>query len=288
MSNETNSTTGLDQLARDYARVEQAIEYLEDNYLEQPELDEVAAAVNLSPGHFQRTFSRWAGVSPKRFAQYLTLDHARQLLADSEPVLDAALGSGLSGPSRRHDLFVTYEAMTPGAYRRGGAGVEITWGVQPTPFGLCYAGQTEHGLCALGFLGDKAPELDAAIRVRWPRAILQRSDDALAPVIEQAFGDSGGRLPVHVVGTNFQLKVWEALLRVPPGAVISYDRLANFMGRPGAARAVAGAVARNPVGWLIPCHRVIQKSGRFSGYAWGPMRKRAMIAREAAGAMENA
>ena len=172
--------------------------------------------------------------------------------------------------------------MTPGAYRRAGDGIAITWGVGPSPFGPAYAAMTPRGLCALGFLNGGPAVAAAEIQARWPRAALARDDSTVAPLIAQAFATEAGAPPLHLFGTNFQLKVWEALLRVPPGAVVSYDGLAGVVCTPRAARAVAGALARNPVGWLIPCHRVIRKSGRFSDYAWGHVRKRAMVAREAA------
>ena len=282
MTETSTRTADPGRLARDYSRIADAIAYLEAHYRDQPELDDVAAAVGLSAFHFQRLFRRWAGVSPKRFAQFLTLDHARARLAASDPVLEAAIDAGLSGPSRLHDLFVTYEAMTPGAYRRAGEGVRITWGEGPTPFGRAYAAVTQTGVCAMGFPDAEAIAPEAAIRARWPRAELERADGDVASVLARLGAESGEPITLHVAGTNFQLKVWEALLRLPPGSVASYGALANALGRPRSARAVAGAVSRNPVAWLIPCHRVIRETGRFSDYAWGATRKRAMLAREAA------
>ena len=275
--------TELHHQSRDYARVEQAISYLEENYRNQPELETVAEAVGLSTAHFQRMFKRWAGISPKRFVQYLTLDHARRRLADSASVLDATYDSGLSGPGRLHDLFVTYEAMTPGDFKRDGDGVEIAYGVHPSPFGPCFIGETERGVCALGFADDAAsPTPLEDFNQRWRNADFREDRKLTGETAARIFAAAGGRLALDLRGTNFQLKVWEALLRIPPGAVVSYDALAGALDKPGAARAVGGAVAANPVSYLIPCHRVIRKSGRFHNYYWGPERKRAMLAWEAA------
>ena len=275
--------TELHHQSRDYARVEQAISYLEENYRDQPELETVAEAVGLSAAHFQRVFKRWAGISPKRFVQYLTLDHARRRLADSASVLDATYDSGLSGPGRLHDLFATYEAMTPGDFKRDGDGVEIAYGVHPSPFGPCFIGETERGVCALGFADDAAsPTPLEDFKQRWRNADFREDRKLTGETAARIFAAAGGRLVLDLRGTNFQLKVWEALLRIPLGAVVSYDALAGALDKPGAARAVGGAVAANPVSYLIPCHRVIRKSGRFHNYYWGPERKRAMLAWEAA------
>jgi AraC family transcriptional regulator of adaptative response/methylated-DNA-[protein]-cysteine methyltransferase len=273
----------LTEQSRDYGRIERAISYLEEHYQDQPELDEVARAAGLSAAHFQRMFKRWAGVSPKRFVQYLTLDHARRCLADSASVLDASFEAGLSGPGRLHDLFVTYEAMTPGDYKAGGSGVEIAYGVHPSPFGPCFIGETERGVCALGFAEEGAMDAPLAdFAGRWPNARFRADEKHTAATAARIFGAARGRLSLDLRGTNFQLKVWEALLRIPPGAVVSYDALAGALDKPRAARAVGSAVAANPVSYLIPCHRVIRKSGRFHNYYWGPERKRAMLAWEAA------
>jgi AraC family transcriptional regulator of adaptative response/methylated-DNA-[protein]-cysteine methyltransferase len=275
--------TELQHQSRDYARVERAISYLEENFRDQPELETVAEAVGLSTAHFQRMFKRWAGISPKCFVQYLTLDHACQRLADSASVLDASYDAGLSGPGRLHELFVTYEAMTPGDYKRDGDGVGIVYGVHPSPFGPCFIGETERGVCALGFADDAAslaPFED--FKQRWCNADFREDHHQTAGTAARIFGAAGGELALDLRGTNFQLKVWEALLRIPSGAVVSYDALAGALDKPGAARAVGSAVAANPVSYLIPCHRVIRKSGRFHNYYWGPERKRAMLAWEAA------
>lgn len=270
-------------LAADFTRIEKAIDYLAANFQEQPDLDTVAQVAGLSPYHFQRLFKRWAGISPKRFVQFLTLDYARQQLSASASVLDAALDVGLSGPGRLHDLFVTYEAMTPGEYKRAGSEVEIAYGVHPSPFGPCFIGQTARGVCLLGFADtDDGEEVLGRFQARWPAATFRSDKRATAKTAAQIFGGAGGRISLDLQGTNFQLKVWEALLRIPHGAVVSYEGLAESLGRPSAARAVGSAVALNPISYLIPCHRVIRKSGRISNYEWGPRRKRVMLGWEAA------
>ena len=285
----THTDTAVARNARDYARIEAAILYLEEHFREQPTLDEVAGAAGLSPHHFQRLFRRWAGISPKRFGQFLTLDYARAQLAASASLLDAAYDAGLSGPSRLHDLFVTYEAMSPGAFKRGGADVDIAWGVHPSPFGPCFMGLTGRGICALGFAdGDGAEDVGgvrAEFEGRWPAARFHEDAEATAAIAAHIFGGQpNGNEPLRLVacGTNFQLKVWEALLRIPPGRVTSYQALALALGLPRSARAVGGAVAANPISYLIPCHRVIRRTGRFSNYEWGPARKRVMLGWEAA------
>ena len=280
--------TDIAQNARDYARIEAAILYLEEHFRDQPELGEVAEAAGLSPHHVQRLFRRWAGISPKRFGQYLTLDYAKAQLEDSASILDAAYDAGLSGPSRLHDLFVTYEAMSPGAFKRRGEGVEIAYGLHPSPFGPCFVGQTERGICALGF-ADGGEGNGEAVRAeferRWPAARFHEDRTATAHVAARIFGErpaDSTPLRLAVAGTNFQLKVWEALLRIPPGRITSYHALAQALGLPRSARAVGGAVAANPVSYLIPCHRVIRHTGRISHYEWGRSRKRVMLGWEAA------
>lgn len=272
--------------SEDYGKIGAAIEYLVGHYDEQPSQAEVAAAARLSPFHFQRLFTRWAGISPKRFIQYLTLEHAKRALEGSVSVLDAAYEAGLSGPGRLHDLFVTYEAMTPGDYKRGGAGLVIRYGIVLSPFGACFIGATETGICGLGFLPSDDPgEAEAFFRSRCPAVRLMLDARAIAPLAEAIFAlDGRGPVPlrVHLMGTAFQLKVWEALLRIPPGALVSYQHLASALYGPSAARAVGGAVGANPVSYLIPCHRVIRKAGVITGYAWGPERKRALLALEGA------
>ena len=280
--------TDIAQNARDYARIEAAILYLEEHFRDQPGLDEVAEAAGLGPHHFQRLFRHWAGISPKRFGQYLTLDYAKDQLEGSASILDAAYDAGLSGPSRLHDLFVTYEAMSPGAFKRRGEGVEIAYGLHPSPFGPCFVGQTERGICALGF-ADGGEGNGEAVRAeferRWPAARFHEDRAATAHVAARIFGErpaDSTPLRLAVAGTNFQLKVWEALLRIPPGRITSYHALGQALGLPRSARAVGGAVAANPVSYLIPCHRVIRHTGRISHYEWGRSRKRVMLGWEAA------
>jgi AraC family transcriptional regulator of adaptative response/methylated-DNA-[protein]-cysteine methyltransferase len=245
-------------------------------------LEDLAARLDMSPAHFQRTFSRWVGVSPQRYQQYLTLDHARSLLAARFTTLGTAFETGLSGAGRLHDLFVKWEAMTPGDYARGGEGLTIRWGWFHGPFGRTLAMGTERGLCGMAFseeTGDDAAMAD--LRGRWPDATYLEDAAALAPWVQAAFGQSG-EARLFLIGAPFQIKVWEALLRVPEGALVSYDKLADSIGKPSAARAVGTAVGANPISFLIPCHRVIRKSGTISHYHWGRPRKLAMIGWEAA------
>lgn len=276
----------LQTAARDYARIEQAIRFLDAHFQDQPELIEVARAVGLSEYHFQRLFRRWAGVSPKRFLQYLTAAYAREQLR-RQGVLEAAHASGLSGPGRLHDLTLQIYAATPGELRRGGAGLEIRYGFHATPFGDCLLALTARGVCALRFVdGGQAGAL-RELRAEWPQARLRAAATDTACVVERLFARAGRRAPLalHLAGTNFQVRVWEALLRIPPGAVTSYEHLATLAGQPNAARAVGSAVAHNPVALLIPCHRVIRKTGAFGEYRWGETRKRAVLGWEAAHAV---
>ena len=270
--------------ARDYLRIEQAIRFLDAHFREQPELAEVARAVGLSEYHFQRLFRRWAGVSPKRFLQYLTAAYARAQLR-RQSVLDSAHASGLSGPGRLHDLTLQVYAATPGELRNGGMGLEIGYGFHATPFGECLLARTGRGVCALRFVdGEGRAGVLRELQVEWPQARLRAAPAETARVVERIFTRTGRRAPlaVHVAGTNFQVRVWEALLRIPPGALTSYEQLAGLAGQPDAARAVGSAVAHNPVALLIPCHRVIRKTGAFGEYRWGEARKQALFGWEAA------
>jgi len=271
------------EMNEDYARVEQAIKYLERNVSRQPELNEIASAIGLSEYHFQRLFTRWAGISPKRFLQFLTKENAKELLQRSGNLMDATYQVGLSSLGRLHDLLVSTEAVTPGQYRKRGAGVTIRYSIHHSPFGQCLIAVTERGVCHLGFV--QATEGDAIdnLAADWPMAKLVEDDDATAQLMRPIF-DIGQRadipLRLHLHGTNFQLKVWEALLRIPLGSLTSYEMLAAQIGRPSAARAVGRAVARNPVAVLIPCHRVIRKLGNFGDYRYGSARKQALLAWE--------
>ena len=264
-----------------YAVIARAIENIAARAPEQASLDEVAASVGLSPAHFQRVFSAWVGVSPKRFQQYLTLDHAKRLLAERHSVLDVAYASGLSGSGRLHDLFLRWEAMSPGEYARGGEGLAIAWGWFDTPFGPALAMGTERGLCGLAFAAEKGQAAALAdMRARWPRAVYAEAPERVAHWVEAAFG--GGETRLHLIGAPFQIKVWEALLQVPSGHVTTYSDLAAAIGHPRAVRAVGTAVGRNPLSFVIPCHRALRKAGGLGGYHWGLGVKRAMLAWEAA------
>lgn len=270
----------------DYQRVAKAIEFIVEQADRQPGLAEIAAAVGLSPHHFQRLFSRWAGTSPKRFLQAITLERARQLLTDDRrSLLEASEALGFSSQSRLYDHFVQIDAVTPGEYRRRGAGLEVRFGTGASPFGPVFAATTRRGICALSFPdGESLESLVDALQQRWPEAQLEADDSGIAAVLEKVF--SRGRVPdgpltLAVQGTNFQLAVWQALLRIPGSRVASYGDIARAVGRPGASRAVGSAVGANPCAWLIPCHRVIRETGEIGGYRWGLTRKRAMLGWEA-------
>lgn len=260
----------------DYDRVAEAIRFLEAHRQEHPSLDEAAAHLGLSPAHFQRLFRRWAGVSPKRFLQFLDAEHARRLLEERRTTLDVAGEVGLSGPGRLHDLMVSVHAVTPGQVQARGEGMEIRAGLHESPFGPAHLGLTERGLCSLQF-ADEATGLEW-LRRRWPQARLVWDPGATREVRDRVF--DGGRVALDVQGTNFQLKVWEALLRVPAGRLTTYGRLAAEVGLPAGSRAVGAAVGRNAIGYLIPCHRVLREGGALGGFRWGEERKRLMLARE--------
>jgi AraC family transcriptional regulator of adaptative response/methylated-DNA-[protein]-cysteine methyltransferase len=275
------------QAAMDYARVERALRFLNTHYLRRPTLDEVAAHVHLSPFHFERLFQRWAGTSPKRFLQYLTKEYAKALLQESRSLLDAAYEAGLSGTGRLHDLFVSCEAVTPGEYKRRGKGVTIEYGFHPTPFGECLLAKTERGICALRFL--PTPSKPAALRElrdEWPAAEFVKNDsetgEICGGILSGAARDVGAPFHLHLRGTNFQLKVWQALLTIPSGRLTNYSDLAAKLGAPKASRAVGTAVGRNPIAYLIPCHRVIRSLGVIGDYRWGRERKQAMVGWETA------
>lgn len=269
----------------DYARIEQAILYLDAHAREQPSLDAVAAHVGLSAFHFQRLFTRWAGISPKRFLQMHTLSSARRLLAERRSVLDTSLAVGLSGGGRLHELFITLTAMTPGEFKSGGEGLTVHHGVHESPFGACLIAVCERGICGLHFLtGATEAEALESLRAEWPRAAFVESKGETASWARRIFPESppSERTPLSVLvkGTPFQVQVWQALLRVAPGEVATYEDLAKAIGRPKAVRAVGTAVGSNPVALLIPCHRVLRKTGVFGDYRWGPARKQVMLAWE--------
>lgn len=267
------------QRCDDYARIEQAIHYLESHAASQPELGEVAARVGLSEYHFQRLFTRWVGISPKRFLQFLTKEGAKLLLERSISLTDATYQVGLSSPGRLHDLFVAAEAVTPGEYKAHGEGMTIRYGIHPTPFGECLIGATERGICNLSFVEADGPAVALAdFRQRWSRATLHEEPQHTASYVSQIFeSHSPTGLRLHLRGTNFQLKVWEALLQIPPGYVTHYQDVAIQLGLPTASRAVGTAVGNNPIAVLIPCHRVIRRDGGLGGYRYGLTRKKALL-----------
>ncbi|WP_299922962.1 bifunctional helix-turn-helix domain-containing protein/methylated-DNA--[protein]-cysteine S-methyltransferase [uncultured Pelagimonas sp.] len=260
-----------------------AIEMI-DGMGEHATLDELASAMGMSPAHFQRIFTRWAGVSPKRFQQYLTLGHAKVLLADRFTTLETAHATGLSGSGRLHDLFLRWEAMSPGDYAKGGAGLTIFWGWFESPFGPALVTGTAKGICGIAFASESGE--DAAFEdllSRWPKADFVEDPMFLRPWVLNAFGvQQEGEVPLYLIGSPMQIKVWEALMRIPSGHVTSYSELAGSIGKPKAVRAVGTAVGRNPISFLIPCHRALRKSGGLGGYHWGIPVKRAILAWEAA------
>jgi AraC family transcriptional regulator, regulatory protein of adaptative response / methylated-DNA-[protein]-cysteine methyltransferase len=269
--------------SEDYSRIERAICYIEANTNRQPGLKEVADHIGLSEYHFQRLFIRWAGISPKRFLQFLTREHAKALLAHSASLLDTTYATGLSSPGRLHDLFIQTEAVTPGEYKSKGFGVSIAYGFCPSPFGECLIALTERGICFLGFIDGDRSSVFEEFRRSWPDASLIEDNDHTAQVIDRIFTPTqGNHLSLHLLGTNFQIKVWEALIRLPTRDVISYGTLAKKVGLVDGARAIGNAVAHNPIAYLIPCHRVLQGSGGFGGYRYGSLRKKAILGWEIA------
>jgi AraC family transcriptional regulator of adaptative response/methylated-DNA-[protein]-cysteine methyltransferase len=277
------STDKYALLSADYARIEQAILYLERNFRQQPSLKEIADSMGLSEYHFQRLFTRWAGISPKRFLQFLTVEYAKALLTDQRNLLDVTYETGLSSPGRLHDLFVACEAITPGEYKKNGQDVTINYGFHPSPFGECLIATTDRGICGLFFITGQREEAFRELASVWSEADFVEDPDQTLPLAERIFDPvrHTQALPVVLKGTNFQLKVWQALLRIPAGSAVSYDAIAAHIGQPGAARAVGNAVARNPVGYVIPCHRVIRKTGLLGKYHWGSVRKKAILGWEA-------
>jgi AraC family transcriptional regulator of adaptative response/methylated-DNA-[protein]-cysteine methyltransferase len=256
----------------DYDRIAEAIDFIASRLEQQPTLDEVAAHLNLSAFHFQRLFTRWAGVTPKRFLQVLTVRRAKELLSESASLLDVAHSLGLSSGSRLYDHFVTLDAVTPGEFKKRGDGLTIEFGTHPTPFGDAFVATTPRGVCGLSFLDDHdVTERVARLSTQWPRARLLENGDATQRIITTMFEPTHQSTPprsLHVTGTNFQINVWRALLELPPGALASYSWVAQRIGAAGSARAVGRAVGSNPVALLIPCHRIIQKSGDLGGYHW--------------------
>jgi AraC family transcriptional regulator, regulatory protein of adaptative response / methylated-DNA-[protein]-cysteine methyltransferase len=276
--------------SKDYDRIAQAIVFMRQHHLSQPDLATVAQHLGLSEYHFQRLFTQWAGISPKRFLQYLTIEYAKSKINQTQSLLDLTLDVGLSSLGRLHDLFVNLEAMSPGEFKAGGAGLQIHYGIHDTPFGKALIATTARGICNLHFL-DAADQLTAEqiLQRSWSNAEIIYDTDTTQPLHELIFDASISReqkpLTLLVKGTNFQIQVWRALLNVPFGGMTTYQTVAEMMGRPTAARAVGNAIGNNPIGYLIPCHRVIRESGELGGYRWGLERKTAILGWEASRAI---
>jgi len=270
----------------DYDVVRHAIAYISEHWRAQPEVEAIAHAVGVTPDELHHLFRRWAGLTPMAFLQALTIDHARSLLRDSASVLDAAYEVGLSGPGRLHDLFVTPEAMSPGQWKTGGEGLTIQYGFHPSPFGMALVMATDRGLAGLAF-ADPGEEKEALIdmKQRWPRAAYVEDAKSTATIARRVFDSSQWRpdqpLRIVMIGTDFEVRVWETLLRIPMGRASTYSDIARRLGKPQAARAVGAAVGKNPMSFVVPCHRVLGKSGDITGYHWGLTRKRAMLGWEA-------
>ncbi|QIL40772.1 methylated-DNA--[protein]-cysteine S-methyltransferase [Pedobacter sp. HDW13] len=267
-----------------YNRIAEAIGYIKDNYKNQPSLEEIAENVNLSPFHFQRLFSEWAGTTPKRFLQYISIGHAKEMLKENQSLFDTALATGLSGTSRLHDLFVNIEGMTPGEYKNGGENLQINYSFAESPFGNIIVAATPKGICHMAFYDDQSAAL-VNLQGKFPAASYQQIFDMQQQNALYIFNHDWSKLnqvKLHLKGTEFQLKVWEALLKIPMGKLATYGKLAKQLQNPNASRAVGTAIGDNPVAFLIPCHRVIQSSGALGGYHWGLNRKTAMIGWEAA------
>ena len=272
----------MEQSSYHYQVIARAIDFIGDTRTEQPKLEQVAAAVGMSPTHFQRVFSQWVGVSPKRYQQYLTLEHAKDLLQRRHTVFDTTLETGLSSPSRLHDLFLTWEAMSPGDYAAKGAGLTIFYGWRASPFGPMLIMATDRGICGLALAANtgEAAALED-MRSRWPEAHIVADDRAIERHAANLLSETDPT-HLHLIGAPFQIKVWEALLAVPAGHVTTYSDIACHIENPKAVRAVGTAVGRNPISWLIPCHRALRKSGGLGGYHWGLPVKRALLAWESA------
>lgn len=275
----------LDQLTEqsaDYHRMEAALGWLAERWRERPSLDEAAHAAGLSPSHFQRIFTRWAGVSPKTFVAAIAQSEARRALASGASVLDAAYDAGLSGPSRLHDLFIAHEAVTPGEARKRGAGLDLAYGYAPTPFGTGLLVLTPRGLAGLAFVQDAGADAALAdMRRRWPAANWTHDDQAASQAALAIFAGQGDKPHLVLMGPPFHVQVWKALLTIPDGDVATYADVAARAGNPGAFRATGAAIGANPISWLIPCHRALARDGRLTGYHWGLARKAAMLGAEA-------
>jgi AraC family transcriptional regulator of adaptative response/methylated-DNA-[protein]-cysteine methyltransferase len=277
--------TPLIDPTRDYAMIRRAITFLTESWAEHPSLDVLASHLGLSPAHCQKLFKRWCGLSPKEFVQAITVDRARALLEGSASVLDAAHEVGLSGGGRLHDLFVSHEAMTPGDYKRRGEGLDIAYGFHPSPFGESLIMATERGVCGVAFVNEDAnqtrAEALADMTRRWPRAKFVEDAGRTAPHTKRMFHPEQWKAEkpcrLVLIGTDFEVRVWETLLRIPMGRAVSYADIARHLGQPTASRAVGTAVGRNPISFVVPCHRVMRGDGQLAGYHWGLTRKRALI-----------
>ena len=269
-----------------FERIKDAIEFLEINFKEQPGLNEIAASVHLSKFHFQRLFKEWAGVTPSQFLHFLTIGYAKEQLRKSHSVFDTSLQAGLSSAGRLHDLFITFEGVTPGNYKQLGENLMIRYGFHPTPFGECLLASTDRGICALRFLYPaKRKQLLEELKAEWPLAELLEKPQETGEYIQKIFvnvnNNKEKRFHLYLKGTNFQIQVWQALLALQPGDIVAYQNVAEHLTRPTAVRAVGNAVANNPVGYLIPCHRVIRKTGQAHCYRRGSARKKAILGWEA-------
>lgn len=284
VTTDTATPLGPDR-SRDYELIRRAIAFLSETWTEQPSLERLAQHLGLSPAHCQKLFKRWCGLSPKEFVQAITVGHARKLLSGAASVLDAAYEVGLSGGSRLHDLFVSHEAMTPGDYKRRGEGLEMTYGFHPSPFGDALLIATERGLAGLAFVDeDKLQTREhtlADMMIRWPKARFVSAPEKTAQYARLIFNPGAWKReqPVRLVmiGTDFEVRVWETLLKIPMGRAVSYNDIARHLGQPTASRAVGSAVGRNPISFVVPCHRVLRGDGSLGGYHWGLTRKRALI-----------
>ncbi len=271
----------------DYERIQKVIEFISSKFKEQPNLDELANLVNLSPYHFHHLFRRWVGISPKRFLQYVTCDYAKKLLDESRDILAVSLESGLSGPSRLHDLFVNIEAVSPGEFKSKGKNIEIFYGVHDSPFGKCLLSITERGICGFSFHNNSESSKGIErLKQIWKNAKVKEAKHLTTSVFKNVFQTNKNNhkksFNLFMKGTNFQIKVWEALINIPSGYLSSYSDIAKYIGEPKAARAVGKAVSQNPIAYLIPCHRVIRNMGNIGSYQWGVTRKKAIIGWEAA------
>jgi len=276
----------LQAQSENFKRIKEAIEFLEANLLNQPGLDEIASSVHLSKFHFQRIFKEWAGVTPSQFLHFLTIEYAKEQLRKPHSVFNTSLQVGLSGAGRLHDLFTTFEAVTPGEYKRFGGKLLIQYGFHPTPFGECLLASTNRGICALRFLYPSTRmQLFEELKTEWPLAKLMEKPQDTRKFIQQIFSKNNRnkekKFNLVLKGTNFQIQVWKALLTLQLGDIISYQNVAEYITRPNAEQAVGNAIAKNPIGYLIPCHRVIRKTGKIHGYRWGSTRKKAILGWEA-------